>query len=280
MSRRLPQRAPAANGPAGRKGIQSVEIGMRVLEVVAQARGALPLKDISHAAGLSASQAHRYLASLMRAGMVVQDGTSGHYDLGSSALRLGLSALGRIDAVQLASEALRRLAERRDVAATISVWGEQGPVLIRWYRSSKLIVAGMAIGAVFPMLTSATGLVFLAHLPPQATRAQLKAELRRYSTADRRQELQRLPETITAARRDGHVRLEGHYLPGIWATAAPVLDSYGDPILVVSFIDSATRPAAPPDVLIREMMDICSDVSAKIGGSLKMGTDAGKADEA
>jgi DNA-binding IclR family transcriptional regulator len=266
VSRRLPQLAPGA--PADRKGIQSVEIGMRVLDAVARAHGALPLKEVSQAAGLSASQAHRYLASLMRSGMVVQDGATGQYDLGSAALRLGLAALGRIDASQLVSDALRRLVEHRDVAATVSVWGEQGPVLIRWHRSSKLIVAGMAIGAVFPLLTSATGLVLLAHLPPRITRDHLNAELKRYGGADRREELARLPGRLEEIRRNGYSQAEGHYLPGIWAGAAPVLDSYGDPVLVASVIDSAQRPAAPTELLIRDMMEVCGDVSAKIGGSL------------
>lgn len=251
---------------AGRKGIQSAVIGLRVLDAVARAPGALPLKEISRAAGLPASQTHRYLASLMQAGMVVQDAASGHYDLGSGALRLGLAALGRIDAVQLVSEALRRTAERLDVAATISVWGEQGAVLIRWYRSSKLIVAGLAIGAVFPMLASATGLVFLAHLPAHVTKALLRAELRRYAPDDRREEEARLPGALDEVRRQGYARITGHYLPGIWAAAAPVLDSAGDPVLVVSFIDSSTRPAARPDILIREMHAICAGVSAQIGG--------------
>ncbi|MEG0884369.1 MAG: helix-turn-helix domain-containing protein, partial [Janthinobacterium sp.] len=52
------------------------------LQALGQARGALMLKDLAAAAGMSAAKAHRYLVSFQRLGLVVQDGRSGHYDLG------------------------------------------------------------------------------------------------------------------------------------------------------------------------------------------------------
>lgn len=76
-----------------RHGIQSVGIGLRVLDVLAAQDGAQPLGVIAAAADLSSSQAHRYLASLVTAGMARQDPASGRYDLGPAALRLGLGAL-------------------------------------------------------------------------------------------------------------------------------------------------------------------------------------------
>src|SRR5688572_32868742 len=81
---------PQAGERKPRKGIRSVEIGLGVLDVLARAGGPLALKEISRLTRLSASQAHRYLASLMRRDMVVQDAATGHYDLGVMALRLGL----------------------------------------------------------------------------------------------------------------------------------------------------------------------------------------------
>ena len=51
-----------------RKGINSVEVGLRVLEVLSSAGHSLPLKDISRLSGLSGSQSHRYLTNLIRGG--------------------------------------------------------------------------------------------------------------------------------------------------------------------------------------------------------------------
>lgn len=66
-----------------RQGIQSVGIGLRVLEVLASQNGAAALGAIAQASDLSASQAHRYLASLIAAGMARQDAATGRYELGS-----------------------------------------------------------------------------------------------------------------------------------------------------------------------------------------------------
>ena len=86
------------------RGIQSVEIGLRVAKVLAESPGALQLKELAARAGLSASKTHRYLVSLARVGLVQQ--VDGRYDLGGMALGFGLAALARIDVVRSASPAL------------------------------------------------------------------------------------------------------------------------------------------------------------------------------
>ena len=76
-----------------RAGIQSVEVGFELLEALSQAPGALMLRDLAAAAGMSAAKAHRYLVSFQRMGLVVQDPVSTRYDLGPAALRIGLASL-------------------------------------------------------------------------------------------------------------------------------------------------------------------------------------------
>jgi hypothetical protein len=77
----------------GRRGIQSVGNAVRILEALAGLGEASPLRTVSQRAGLSTSQAHRYLASLIAAGMAQQTPGSGLYDLGPVAIKLGLAAL-------------------------------------------------------------------------------------------------------------------------------------------------------------------------------------------
>ena len=93
----------AENGDP-RAGIQSVEVGFELLSALSDAPGALMLRDLAAAAGMSAAKAHRYLVSFQRMGLVMQDPVSTRYDLGPAALRLGLASLSRIDAVKLARE--------------------------------------------------------------------------------------------------------------------------------------------------------------------------------
>src|SRR6185369_6231006 len=102
-----------------RAGIQSVEVGFSLLEVLSQAQGPLMLRDLAAAAGMSAAKAHRYLVSFQRMELVVQDDASTRYDLGPAALKLGLASLSRLDAVKLARQRVGALLD--EVGHTIAL---------------------------------------------------------------------------------------------------------------------------------------------------------------
>src|SRR4051794_9186131 len=87
----IPGALKRSNGrpDAQRRGIQSVETGLHVLTALAACGGPAPRSAVAQRAGVSPSQAHRYLSSLMAAGMAKQDPISRFYDLDAGASRLG-----------------------------------------------------------------------------------------------------------------------------------------------------------------------------------------------
>jgi len=100
------RRSPA---PPQRAGIQSLEVGFALLEVLSSSPGPLMLRDLAAKAGMSAAKAHRYLVSFQRLEPVVQDPATALYDLGPAALKLGLASLSRLDSVKLARQRLQPL---------------------------------------------------------------------------------------------------------------------------------------------------------------------------
>jgi DNA-binding IclR family transcriptional regulator len=217
---------------APRQGIQSVEIGVRLLRALADAAGALSLKDIALAAAMPASKAHRYLVSFGRSGLVMQDSVTGRYDLGPLALTLGLAALGRLSTARVGAWAAGTLRDRIDETVLIAVWGERGPVIIGWEESSKPVTVNVRIGSVMPLLTSATGRVFLACLPDDRTGALVAAELEGRAVVPDPARL------IAEVRRHGLGRVDGDMLPGVGALAAPVRDHQGK----LAFVLTALGP--------------------------------------
>src|ERR1700678_4223108 len=115
------------------RGIQSVEIGLRVAEILAGSAGPLQLKELAARAGLSASKTHRYLVSLSRVGLVQQ--VDGRYDLGRLALGFGMAALARIDVVRMASPALAAIRDQSGETTFLAIWGHNGPTIVRWEES-------------------------------------------------------------------------------------------------------------------------------------------------
>jgi DNA-binding IclR family transcriptional regulator len=112
-----------------RQGIQSIEVGMPLLRVLADHGAPMMLRDLAKAAGMPAAKAHRYLVSFIRTGLVTQDRVSGRYDLGHFALDLGLASLARLDAVRVATPVLDALAEEIGETVAMAVWGNMGNLM-------------------------------------------------------------------------------------------------------------------------------------------------------
>ena len=90
-------------------GIQSIEVGLKLLRPLIDAGMPLNLENLAAGAGYAPPKAHRYLVSLIRMKLVAQDPVSGRYGLGSLAFELGLTALGIFDRDALGREALREI---------------------------------------------------------------------------------------------------------------------------------------------------------------------------
>ncbi|ACC69388.1 IclR family transcriptional regulator [Paraburkholderia phymatum] len=214
-----------------RSGIQSIEVGFRLLDVLTHEPRAMMLRDLAQRAAMSPAKAHRYLVSFQRLGVVAQDPLTGRYELGGFALQLGLARLARVDGVKLARIALAELRERIDMTVGIAVWGNQGPTVVHWMESSYPAKASLKLGDVMPMLSSATGLLFAAYLPRGKTAAMIDRELaeaQRWAAANSPRTPQDVERVLDEVRLHGAARVEGMLLPTIHAFCTPVFDSNGD----------------------------------------------------
>ncbi|WP_375542459.1 IclR family transcriptional regulator [Paraburkholderia sp. CNPSo 3272] len=214
-----------------RSGIQSIEVGFRLLEVLTSEPRAMMLRDLAQRAGMSPAKAHRYLVSFMRLGVVAQDPLSGRYELGGFALQLGLARLARVDGVKLARLALTELRDALDITVGIAVWGNQGPTVVHWLESSHPAKASLKLGDVMPMLSSATGLLFAAYLPRSKTAPMIERELAgaqhsSYGSTPRTADA--LEQALAEVREHGAARVEGMLLPTIHAFCTPVFDASGE----------------------------------------------------
>ncbi|BBU26409.1 IclR family transcriptional regulator [Burkholderia sp. THE68] len=206
-----------------RSGIQSIEVGFRLLDVLTNEPRAMMLRDLAQRAGMSPAKAHRYLVSFLRLGVASQDPVSGRYELGGFALQMGLARLARVDGVRLARIALAQMRDRLDQTVGIAVWGNQGPTVVHWMESSHPAKASLKLGDVMPLLTSATGLLFAAYLPRSKTQPMLERELiaMKRTMAD-------VEPLFAEVREHGAARVEGMLLPTIHAFCTPVFDSTGE----------------------------------------------------
>ncbi len=227
LSKAVPRDALAVKSQAG---IQSVEVGFALLEALIRGSGAMMLRDLAHASGMSPAKAHRYLVSYQRLGLVQQDGSNTRYDLGPAALKLGLASLERLDAVQLARSRMDALMEEIGHTVAIAVWGNHGPVIVHWQEPARAVTVNLRLGDVMPLLGSATGRCFAAFASKAQVLPLLQVELAQLGKLQRPgmpRDSAQAQAMLAETREQGLGRVVDTLLPGISGLAAPVWDASG-----------------------------------------------------
>lgn len=237
---------------------------MRVLLALEAGAGPMSLSQIAARSEMQPSKVHRYLVSLGRAGLVSQAPMSGLYDLGPALRRLGTEAMRRMDEVSVASEYLPGLRDRTRHSVSLSVWGDNGPVVVRWDYGAYPLPINVRVGATMPLLPSAIGRVFLAYLPEAVTGPVLTSQ---YEPDEENPldevEIEQVKATV---RGEGVAFTSGTLIPGVDSLAAPVLTGGSSLPLVVSIV--LPKQMATPKVLrsLRpELLATCSAISGGLG---------------
>lgn len=235
---------PTKRQPGESIGVQAMDVGLKLLRPLIDAGTPLNLKTIAEAVDFSPPKAHRYLVSLIRAGLVEQDEQTGRYGLGQLAVSLGLTALGMLDKDGVGRAAIIDLRHETDHTAHFIVWGSGGPTVVSSEASSNpgSVFLTTRIGSIFALLRTATGHVFLAYLPRETTRLLLEKERQSFPTTD--QEIEAL---IARTRRHGIGWSIDGLAPGVSAIAAPVFDHTGHFVYAFSIIGQNAHFETSPE---------------------------------
>lgn len=211
-----------------RKGIQSIEVGWRLLQALQDSDRPMTLTALSKATGMPPSKCHIYLTSFVKVGLIAQKEVGGLYDLGPSALRLGLAALVRVDALEHARVAMHQLRDELEETVVLSIWGSHGPTILHKQDGAHWSPLSVRVGTVLPVL-SATGLTLLSGHPAAAVDDLLRRELAatpkespwKVSSVD---ELHGLLDKV---RKRGIAQGRGNIFPGYSGICSPIHDHEG-----------------------------------------------------
>ena len=233
-----PDRSDDEGGGTGKrsKTIQSVSIAARFLDILARADGPLALGEVARQGRTGTSTAHRYMQSLVRERLVAQDPMTGRYDLGPTALSIGMGALRRVEPVEVSARLMKTLSSEIAASCGVAIWTDQGPTIIRWYRNSDFSISTVSLGDVLPLDNTACGLVFQAYLPRETVAAARKRQPATFRGSPPSK------ETLDAARQAVGVELNEHLFSLLTGKAAPVFDAQNEiacVVTTVSFVKTA-----------------------------------------
>lgn len=226
------------------RGIQSVEVGARLLQAIAAVRRPVGLTDLALAADLAPAQAFTYLVSLSRTGLVKRDPVSGDYEPGPLALRLGLLHLEQTAAYRNAMPQVLALAQAVGYSVAVCMPGPQGPTIVRYEHAGFPLHVNLHIGTVMSLQMTATGRVFCAFASAEQRQIMLASQLGS-DIPDQAPQTGGVPVDtafeahLTEIRQRGMERSTNVPSPGISSLCAPVFDGDGRLCLALTVIGAS-----------------------------------------
>lgn len=247
-------------------GIQSIEVGLKLLRPMIEAGAPLNLKALAEAAGYAPPKAHRYLVSLIRMKLVAQDPVSGRYGLGELAFELGLAAIGLLDREGLGREAIRDIRAATRQTSCLVVWANGGATVAAVEAGVGAIFLGIRVGSILSLLRSASGRAFYAYMPHEAIETVLKREL-----AETPLDPHALAAMAEQIRREGLSRIRDTMMFGLSAVSAPVFDHDGRLAYVLTCLgQSESFDTALDSDVVRIVQQKANELSARLGFRAKM----------
>ncbi|MEH7387376.1 helix-turn-helix domain-containing protein [Bacillus sp. JJ1521] len=139
--------------------IQSLSIGISIIDVIAKARRPLSIPEIQEETNITKSNLYKYINTLVQDGLIFRDQNSGLYHLGSKLIQYGMLAMGSQDILAILSPYLQSISEHTNNTALFSVPTFNGPVIAKITRSNQILNIGAEIGTLLPP-NSAAGKIF------------------------------------------------------------------------------------------------------------------------
>jgi DNA-binding IclR family transcriptional regulator len=263
----MPTSVKARSRPDDSRGVQSVEIGTRLLLALAQYGEPMMLKDLAVSADLVPAQAHPYLVSFRQQDMVEQDPVTGRYRLGRFGLELGIARMSGVDLFDVAHRTMRELSNETGLSVMLTVWGSFGPTIVNIIEGANRLYLTSRVGTVYSLSGTASGLIFAAYLPESQLASVKVSEKRSQERAMRVGQPSRLSAAdLAAIRKQGFAAPPTPVVPGILEIAAPVFDMGGQLQFAMALIGRGDRNnSAQFDGMRDTVLRHTVELSARLG---------------
>lgn len=141
--------------------IQSLQIGIGILEMIAEQNRPLKFAEIQELTGISKSNLYKYINTFVQSHILYRDNETGSYLLGSKLIKFGLVAADQENVIGRITPYLEMLSKKSNCSVTYSIWTENGPMVIKLFNNNAGFNIGVQVGTILPPGSSA-GKTFLA----------------------------------------------------------------------------------------------------------------------
>lgn len=168
-------------------GIQSLQIGLNILEILAREKEPLKFTDIQNLTTMTKSNLYKYLSTLSQFGLIYRNPHTNAYTLGHKLVQLGNAALGQSSLIEVVIPYIKKITDKTNLTVLLAVPSKNGP-LISYIQSADDygINIGAQIGTQLP-LSSSTGVVFSAFEKDVRMKEWEEAELSTFNESELQQ---------------------------------------------------------------------------------------------
>jgi IclR family transcriptional regulator, KDG regulon repressor len=200
---------------------------LAILELIAHKSGGFTNAEISRRLKIATSTTSYILSRLEREGYLKRDPEHGRYEIGLKVVALAHGALREMGLRRVAEPVLHRVAAETRYSGLIGVLERGLVMIVDKVERPDLVKIDIDIGVRYPAHTTALGKVLLAHLPEDEVSAIFDVYAGATDAKKSAKFRESMMEELAAVKANGYAISDGELFPGIWAVAAPIVDSSG-----------------------------------------------------
>jgi IclR family KDG regulon transcriptional repressor len=234
-----------------RESSQTLSRGLRLLDLIADGREGVAVRELAAAMALPKSIVQRLLYSLEQEGYLARHPSQVGYRLTLKVWGLGCVAVRRIDVRDVARPSLEELAAKTNETVKIGVLDGADVVYVDSISCSQIVRAYLPIGGRAPADSVATGRAILAFVPETRGSADTPAALKR---------------EFEQVRKRGYAINRGEWEADVAALAAPIFDAHGTVVASIGSILPLSRLTAQKATQLGTLITkAAAEISSRMG---------------
>ena len=244
--------------------VESLDRGLRLLQVFGERAAPMTLSEIANAAGLPRATARRILFTLQHGGFVSSDGKL--FAMTPQVLTLAGSYLRSNQLVAVLQPVLDEISAAAQEISSLAVLDRDGVVFIARASPTRIFTGGVDIGYRLPAFCTAVGRVMLARFADAELKDKLGAMRREALTPETVTDPKRLLAAIAADRKQGYSLVDREAEPHFRSIAVPI-KRYDD-VIVGAINIGAHVDRIPTQEMVKRFLPLLREGAASVKARL------------
>ena len=243
----------------------AVERALILLRYIVDHPEGLSIREVSREYGYSPATVQKLVSALNNQDFITQDQATERYHLGPEVVRLGLTAVERLEVRQVARPFLSTLSNETEETVFLAIARGDHVIYIDKVVSDRLIRMDAPLGVNRPFNCTSVGKVLLSGMPPDKVAELAVQGVFEHRTENSIVEIFAIQAELDQVHQRGWVLDNEEYALGAYCIGAPVYNHEGQIIAALTVSGPAERIKGNLDILVEKVKSNAQAVSEAMG---------------